>query len=196
MQLASWLFWSTVPRRTSGRRGFVPTWPSHAWLAGSRALVLRDSVWTLTRLGSLGVDGRLQEDASERDPGFCSCQRSWPSSEECARLSRAPQGASARSASTQSARHVVGGEAPQAPERAVQRDKSGTTALRATELLISCREARLLQFSASCVWFARWSCGATISAQQLPWRTDSWETAGSARRAVGFPAWLQAHCRS
>ena len=30
---------------TSGRRGFRPTWPSHAWLIGSRALVLRESVW-------------------------------------------------------------------------------------------------------------------------------------------------------
>ena len=50
--------------QTSGRRGFRPTWPSHAWLTGLRALVLRGSDLTLTRLGSLGVGGRLREDAS------------------------------------------------------------------------------------------------------------------------------------
>ena len=66
-------------------------------------------------------------------------------------MSRASQGASARSVSTQSARHVVSAQAPQAPERAAQRYNSGLTALRATELLISCREAMWSQCSASCV---------------------------------------------
>ena len=136
--------------RWSGRRGFRPTWP-------------RDGVWTLTRLGSLGVDGRLREDVSERDPGPCRCQRSQPSSEDGTRLSRAPQGASARSASNQSGRHVVDA---QAPERATQRYNSVLTALRATELSISCRGQG--GFSAlGRVSFVRWSHGAKIAAQQL-----------------------------
>ena len=78
--------------------------------------------------GSLGVDGRL-EDASERDPGPCSCQRSRPSSKEGTRSSRAPQAASGRSASTQSTRRVVSAKAPPAAERAPQRYNSGLTAL-------------------------------------------------------------------
>ena len=100
-----------------------------------------DSTWIPAR-GRATTEG-----ASERDLGPCRCQRSRPSSEEGARWSRAPQGAYARSASTQSARHVLGAQAPQAPERAVQRHNSGMTALRATELLISCREARWFQCS-------------------------------------------------
>ena len=44
----------------------------------------------------------------------------------------------------QSARRVVGAHAQLAPECAAQRIGSGLTALRATELLISCREARWL----------------------------------------------------
>ena len=86
------------------------------------AVTLRDSVWTLTGLGSLGVDWRLRDDASERDFGPCRCQRSRSSSEEGTRMSRSPQSAFARSASTQSARHVIGA---QAPERAAQRHNSG-----------------------------------------------------------------------
>ena len=68
VQLASWWFSNTVPRRTSGRRGSRPTWPSHAWLTGLRALVLRDSVWTLTRPGSLGVDERMRGGMSAHRP--------------------------------------------------------------------------------------------------------------------------------
>ena len=44
---------------------------------------------------------------------------------------------------------MVSAQPTQAPERAAQRYNSGLTALRATELLISCREARWFQCSAS-----------------------------------------------
>ena len=46
-----------------------------------------------------------------------------------------------------------------------ERHNFGFTALRGTDLLISCKEARWSQCSAPCVWFPRWSRGATISAQ-------------------------------
>ena len=84
----------------------------------------------------------MLDDASVRDPGPCRCQHFRPSGDEGTRLSTAPQGAFARSVSTQSVRHAEGALAQQAPERAAQRYKSGLTALRGTESLISCREAR------------------------------------------------------
>ena len=93
-------------------------------------------------------DERLQEGASECDLGSCPCQRSWPPSEEGTRLSTASQGAFARSASTLSARHAV--RCPGA-SGARLRYNSGLMSLRATELLISCREARWCQCSAPCV---------------------------------------------
>ena len=65
-------------------------------------------------------------------PGPCRCLRSRPSSEEGTRSFRVPQRASAPSACTQSARHVVGPQALQASERTAQRYISGLTALRAT----------------------------------------------------------------
>ena len=70
-----------------------------------------------------------------------------PSSEEGARLSRAPQGASSRSA-----RHAARGRPrrSRAPDCAAHRNVSGLTALRATELLFSCRESRWFQCSTSC----------------------------------------------
>ena len=40
--------------------------------------------------------------------------------------------------------------------------------------------------SVLCAVCGSWSCGAKTPAQQLSWRTDSWETAGSTWRAVGF----------
>ena len=99
MLLASWWFWSTVPREALER----PTWPSHAWLTGLRALVLRldnDATWTPGR--GRAIAGRSLT---------------------------APQGAFARSVSTQSVRHAVDAVAQQAPEHAAQRNKSGLTAL-------------------------------------------------------------------
>ena len=45
----------------------------------------------------------------------------------------------------------MGALAQQAPERAAQRNKSGLTGVRGTELLTSCREARWSQCSALCV---------------------------------------------
>ena len=42
VQLASWWFWNTVPRRTSGRRGFRPTWR----VGSARQRLDIDSTWT------------------------------------------------------------------------------------------------------------------------------------------------------
>ena len=137
MLLASWWFRSTVPREAFERRGTRPTWPSHAWLTGSRILVLRGSDGTLTTFGFLGVGECSLDDACVRDPGPCCCQHFRPFGDEGTRLSIAPQGAFARSVSTQSARHAAGAVAQQAPERAAQRCKSGLKPLRSTESLIS-----------------------------------------------------------
>ena len=54
MLLASWWFWSTVPREAFERRGTRPTWPSHAWLTGSRVVALRGSDGTILTCGYLG----------------------------------------------------------------------------------------------------------------------------------------------
>ena len=105
----------------------------------------RDSVWTLTRPGCLGVDVRLRDSASVSDPGPCRYLRFRPSGDEGTRLLTAPQGAFARAVSIQSARRAVGAQARQAPECATRRNGFGLTALRATELLTSCREARRCQ---------------------------------------------------
>ena len=130
-----------------------------------KALVLRDSVWTLIRLGFLGEG-----------------ERSQPSSDV--------QGAFARSATTKSARHAVGAQAPQAPERTGQCYKSGLTALRAHRIVdhLQGRQGGLSALRR--VWFVRWSCSATASAQQLPWCSDSWET-DVAPGAHFFPALTQ-----
>ena len=63
----------------------------------------------------------------------------------------APGQSAARFISVQSARRVVGVQAPRAPERAAQRFSSGLTALRCTASLISCRQARWSPCFALCV---------------------------------------------
>ena len=88
------------------------------------------------RLEPFGVGERLRDGANARDLGPCRRQRS---------------GHPARSASKQSARHAVGAQAPQTPEGAAHCCNSGMTALRGSELLISCRETRWSQCSAPCV---------------------------------------------
>ena len=127
-QPTQWCFGNTVPRRTSGRRGFRPTWPSHAWhwiacVGAARQRLDTDSTWIP---GRGPATARRRERARTLVPTVASASR--PSIKEGTRLSRA-QGASARSSSNQSARHVVGAQAPQAPERAAQRYNSGLTAL-------------------------------------------------------------------
>ena len=71
-----------------------------------------------------------------------------------------PQGAFARQSGVQSTRRAVSAQAQQAPECAAQRDGSGLAALQATELLISCREARC-EGSAPCVV-------RTVATRQMP----------------------------
>ena len=110
-----------MPCRTSGRRGFRPTWPSHAWLTGMRALVLRDSVWTLTRLGSLNVDERLREDASH----------------PARRAHVCPERLRARLPALPAPRAHDTWLVPRRQSARGQRYNSGLTALRATELLVS-----------------------------------------------------------
>ena len=112
------------------------------WIA---RVVLRDSVGTLMRPGSLGVGELLRDGASARDPGPCRCQRSRPSSDVGTRLLTASQGSFARSAIW-----LVGS----AGHRIVDLSQGGKV------VSVLCA-----------VWFPRWSRGATISAQQLPWCT-------------------------
>ena len=128
------------------KRGSQPFRPSRAWRAGLRALALRDSYWwTLTRPGCLGVDVRLRESASVSGPG------PRPSGDEgtvCRQHLRAHLLALSASRACD-ARQVP--RRSEAPECATRRNGSGLTALRATELLTSCREARWCRCSASCV---------------------------------------------
>ena len=88
---------------------------------------------------------------------------------------------------------AVGAQAQQAPECAAQRNGSGLTALRTTELLISCREARWCQCSTSCVarTVVAW-CGNRCQANALVLRRlgDCW----LCMTCCWFPAWFQAHC--
>ena len=120
-RLASWSFWTSVPRPSSGR------WRSLAWLTGLRVLVLRDSVWTSMRPGFLGEGVRMRGGTSARDPGLFLCLCSQPFSDAGV---ESFLGVCARSASTQSERREVGVQAPRAPEHAAQRHSSGLTALR------------------------------------------------------------------
>ena len=113
-------FWSAVPRRASGRRGTRPTWPVHRFDI--------DSTWIPRR-------GRLRDGASERDHGPCRCQCSRPSSDESTRLSTAPQGAFARSASTQSAGGCPGSSGTRARGAALQLRLNGSVARRVLDLL-------------------------------------------------------------
>ena len=87
------VFEAPRPAEHSRREALSHLLPSRAWRTGLRASVLRDSVWTSTRLGCLGVDERLREDANVSDEGT--------------RLSTAPQGAFARAVSIQCARCVA-----------------------------------------------------------------------------------------
>ena len=167
-----------VPRRTSGLRGLPVTRMAH-WIV--RVGCARQRLG-LARPGSLGVDERQRDGPRERDLG---CQRSQPSSEEGTCLSRAPQGAFARSASTQ---HAVGAVVPQAPEHVAQRCNSGLTALR--DLLQRGKVVSVL--CSVCGSYG----GRLVRRSLLTWCSDSWEAAGAARRVVGFRAWLQAHCTS
>ena len=164
------LVWEHRARKAGEQRGTRPSRPSRAWLIGLRALGLRGSDETFATFGFLGVDERL-DDACVRDHGPCRCQHLRPSGDEGTRMSTAPQGAFARSFSTQSARRAVGALA-QPPESAAQHCKSGLTALRNTESFISCREARWSQCSAPCVFrtVVVWCdnlCSATALAQRL-----------------------------
>ena len=164
MQLARW-----CPAERPGCEAF----PSHAWLTRLCALVVRDSVWALT----------------------------WTSDSEQARASATlapaianPPGHPARRAHVRSERlrarllalpaprahDTWVAVAPQAPGGAAQRYNPGLTAVRATESLISCREARWFQCSAPrvvrtvVVW-----CDGRCSATALVLRLlgDSWPCA-------------------
>ena len=152
MRLASWCFWSTVPRPSSGRRATRPTWLSPVGLTyGS----LDCGHW---------IPGRGRANARRHGRA-----RSWPLPlrviPAIQRLGHTSWKASldvcARNVSTQSARRVIDVPALGALECAAQPFSFGLTALRAADSLISCREARWSPCSAPCVVLTvvAWSSG-------------------------------------
>ena len=134
------------------------------------------------------MEERLRDGASERDLGPCRCQRSRPSSAEGTRLSIAPQGAFARSASTQSTRHAEGAQATQASARgaALQFWLDGSAGHRIVDLLQGGKVVPVL-----CTVCGPY--GGRVVRRSL---LSNCPGAGPARRVVGFPAWLLAHCTS
>ena len=140
-----------------------------ARLTGSRVLVLQGSDGTLTTFGFLGAGGRLLDDASVCDFG--------PPQDTFARSVRAcdtrwvpwrSRRQSARHSATDPSGRLCGARWSLAGRQ------GGVSALRRVVRTVVVLCANL--------------CSQTA--------TDSWETTGSVRRAVGFLAWFQAHTAS